>query len=340
MQEIIKRIEVIQDELESGNTSNLGEFKSLLEKLLAANHSFAHETLGYAYYLGYPGYGLDYAKAEKAFLTAFKLGEDPFIANTLGYIYYYGRVSGVPDYEKAREYFTIGALDGVIESLYKLADLDYNGLGGPKNLERATEIYHALYFDNFRRFIKGIDAKFADLALRQTKLSLAEDNLDEEEALRYYLEAKHALELRRDLNYVGDENLYARVLDSILELNQKLKITPPQDLPKEVLFNFNRDLRHFLAGDYAVKIFLLNENGATRLKIQSLTNKAFLITIPTLNFVTKRQAVEIIVDTPYEEAPFEYFKEITVDEVKQEIFISTPEGGFRSFNYSTMKIRL
>ncbi|HZJ89237.1 MAG TPA: hypothetical protein VFD05_00955 [Bacilli bacterium] len=340
MREIIKRIEEVQEELEHGNSVNLAEFKALLEKLLAANHSYAYETLGYAYYLGYPSYERDYVKAEEAFLRSFELAEDPFVANTLGYIYYYGRASGVPDYAKARKYFMIGAKDGVIESLYKLADLDYKGLGGPKNIGRALELYHGLYLDNFHRFITGNHAKFADLALRQARLNLEDDNFDECEALRYYLAAKYALELRQDVNYVGDKNLYTSVLANIEELNQKLKITVPQELPHEVTFNFNRDVRHFVAGDYGVKIYLANRNGQTLLKVESTTNKAFLITVPSLNFVTKCQTFEIIVDTPYEETPFDYFNLITVDDVKQEVFISTREGGFTTFNYHTMKIKL
>lgn len=82
MREIIKRIEEVQEELERGNSVNLAEFKALLEKLLAANHSYAYETLGYAYYLGYPSYERDYVKAEEAFLRSFELAEDPFVANT------------------------------------------------------------------------------------------------------------------------------------------------------------------------------------------------------------------------------------------------------------------
>lgn len=340
MQEIINRLEVLQDELESGNAANLSEFKTLLNKLLLTKHSYAYETLGYAYYLGYPGYGLDYVKAEEAFLAAFELAEDPFVANTLGYIYYYGRTTGVPDYEKARKYFMIGALDGVIESLYKLADLDYYGLGGPKNIARATELYAALYLDNFQRFINGNHAKFADLGLRQAKLNLEGDNIDELEALRYYLEAKYALELRHDVNYVGDKNLYASVLESIDKLNEKLKIMPPkEDLPEEVTFNFNRDLRHFSAGEYIVNITLAPENGQTLLKFKSETNKAFLIAIPILNFVTKCKEFNIIVDAPYEETPFKHFNEITVDDINQEIYIATPEDGFTTFNFKTMKIK-
>ena len=55
-----------------------------------------------------------------------------YYPNTLGYICYYGYHTGQRNYIEARKWFEKGARLNMIESMYKLADMLKDGLGGKK----------------------------------------------------------------------------------------------------------------------------------------------------------------------------------------------------------------
>ena len=85
---------------------------------------------GYGCYGGDHIYDCDWEESRRLITKLFEKTENPTYANTLGYIYYYGRCNkGVPEYDKAFQYFSIGATHGVMESMYKQADMYLSGKG-------------------------------------------------------------------------------------------------------------------------------------------------------------------------------------------------------------------
>lgn len=139
-----------------------------------------------------------------------KYPKDGRYPNTLGYLCYYGRHTGERDYTEARAWFEKGHALKMIESTYKLADMLTDGLGGPADRDRALAMYlHMYYFcrDEFESGKK--DSKFADTALRMGHVfhdgKLTERN--DMEALCYLLEAKYAIDWRKQYGEYGDDTV-------------------------------------------------------------------------------------------------------------------------------------
>lgn len=151
----------------------------------------------------------DWANAYDALKKLCELApEEGIYPNTLGYLCYYGRhTGGERKYAEARAWFEQGAKLRNIESTYKLADMLYNGLGGPKDRDRAGSLYLDMYWYCRDQFESGIkESSFADTALRVGKLYhqgkfFQKNDL---EALGYLLEAKYALEERKQFDQYGD----------------------------------------------------------------------------------------------------------------------------------------
>ena len=134
--------------------------------------------------------------------------EEGVYPNTLGYLCYYGRhTGGERRYEEARAWFEKGAALRNIESTYKLADMLADGLGGPVDKERAEKMYLFIYLYCRDQFEGGLkESKFADTALRMGRL-FHEGKIPEKddlEALGYLLEAKYAIEWRKQYEHYGD----------------------------------------------------------------------------------------------------------------------------------------
>ena len=129
--------------------------------------------------------------------------------NTLGYLCYYGRhTGGERQYEEARQWFEKGAKLRNIESTYKLADMLAEGLGGPKDPKRALHNYLIVYWFCREQFESGVhEGKFADTALRMGRI-YHEGKIvhqSDTEALGYLLEAKYAINRRKQYNCYGDD---------------------------------------------------------------------------------------------------------------------------------------
>ena len=83
----------------------------------------ALEALAYGSYGGNNVFAEDYSLAEYCLQRLIRVQEDPspFYYNSLGYIYYYGRTNGgEPEYDKAYAYFSVGAVHGIFESMYRI----------------------------------------------------------------------------------------------------------------------------------------------------------------------------------------------------------------------------
>ena len=151
--------------------------------------------------------------------------------NTLGYLCYYGRhTGGERQYEEARAWFEKGAELCNIESTYKLADMLAGGLGGPEDGERALRMYLHMYLYCRDQFEGGLrESKFADTALRMGRVyhegKIVEK--DDLEALGYLLEAKYAIEWRKQYDQYGDETVEKNILRLIGECEQ-----PPEEVRK------------------------------------------------------------------------------------------------------------
>ena len=131
--------------------------------------------------------------------------------NTLGYLCFYGRhTGGERAYAEARAWFEKGAELGSIESMYKLADMLTDGLGGETDRDRAANLYLKTYWFCRNQFESGVwQCSFADAALRMAR-AFHEGKLtdrDDTEALGYLLEAEYALERRRQYGQYGDETV-------------------------------------------------------------------------------------------------------------------------------------
>ena len=152
-----------------------------------------------------------------------KYPKDGRYPNTLGYLCYYGRHTGRRDYEEARRWFQKGYALKMIESAYKLADMMTDGLGGPVDRDTALRLYLHMYLycrDEFEGGRK--DSKFADTALRMGHVfhdgKIAERN--DLEALGYLLEAKYAIEWRKQYGEYGDDTVEKNILRLIGECDK------------------------------------------------------------------------------------------------------------------------
>ena len=149
--------------------------------------------------------------------------------NTLGYLCYYGRhTGGERKYEEARAWFEEGVKLWNIESTYKLADMLMDGLGGPKDESRAYELYSFIYWYCREQYESGIkESSFADTALRMGKLYHLGKLLtvDDLEALGFLLEAKFALEDRKQFDLYGDDVVEKNIQQMICECEKPNEIT-------------------------------------------------------------------------------------------------------------------
>ena len=163
----------------------------------------------------------DWRKAYDALTElAERYPKDGRYPNTLGYLCYYGRHTGERDYEEARKWFEKGAELRMIESTYKLADMLTDGLGGPADGERAVYLYLHMYLYCKNEFEGGRkDSKFADTALRMGRM-FHEGKLTRRldlDALAYLLEAKYAIDWRKQYGAYGDETVERNILRLIDE---------------------------------------------------------------------------------------------------------------------------
>ena len=149
----------------------LAKARRYTEELCREDNVFALRLKGYACYGGNRLYECDWTAARDCMLRLRELADDAEYANTLGYIYYYGRCNGgEPEYEKAFPQFSYAAANGLFEAIYKLGDLYSHGYGCRKSEETAQNLYHMVYNETKKKFLRGYDASFADAALRLGKV--------------------------------------------------------------------------------------------------------------------------------------------------------------------------
>jgi len=210
---------LVEPELETADEATCAKYREYVEALCSINNVVGLRAKAYACYgNGNRAYACDWRSSEECLLKLMELDNDFWAANSLGYIYYYGRTTnGVPDYDRSFKYFSVAALYGIHEAIYKLADLCLKGQGVPMRcLEGAEHILSWLYNEQLRPlFLQGsFDCKLADVSLRLGNLELTkalEHNLPTDNAYWYFVEAKYALERRAELHYYGDASVAAAI---------------------------------------------------------------------------------------------------------------------------------
>ena len=114
-----------------------------LDSLVETGNHNALLTLGLLHYTGLGDFiPQDYVKAmcyyEKAVESSEK--KNHWALNNLGYCYYYGR-AGEADYKKAYDCFTLSAILGNPNAMYKLGDMYYHGYHVDKDLDASFYWY-------------------------------------------------------------------------------------------------------------------------------------------------------------------------------------------------------
>ncbi|MBE5958206.1 MAG: sel1 repeat family protein [Lachnospiraceae bacterium] len=210
------------------SSAEFAAYKRFVEQLCKKDNVEALRIKGYATYGGNKLYECDWKKSRDCMLKLVDLTGDPYPANSLGYIYYYGRCSdGVPDYELAYKYFSMGAMGGIYESIYKIADMYIHGYYVHESLDRAENLCAFVYEENLKLIEKGrFDCKFADAALRMGDLAKLKGNdiYAIQEAYFYFIQAEYAINMRiKNADHYGDSIVKKRIteeknnIESILE---------------------------------------------------------------------------------------------------------------------------
>lgn len=261
-----------------------------LTELDKKGYDYATYTLSYIYYLGDGIVKQDFKKSEKYLLKYYKKKGDSDIANTLGYIYYYGRVSnGKPQYDKAYKYFTIGAMGGNSESIYKMSDMYLHGYGTDKNEELAYGIVWERYKIEFEKLHNDTGFNnFADTALRMARFYRKGicRYKDEHVAYDYLLKARTAI-IERIKHYkeYGDETVLSNINSEISELNKKIfKNKIPSSLKSKYLHGvFPEFLSYSIGQSFRFKILITKEK-----------DKIYKFTIKRINLYEKELSRRLI----------------------------------------------
>lgn len=198
----------------------------LFQAAFESGNPEAMNDLGAQYYDGSRGFEQDFGKAVEYYDIAAQSGSRQAQEN-LGYCYYYGRNMPV-DYEKAFHYFALGAFDGHLISLYKIADMYANGYYVQKNEKEAFLIYDhcaSMMTDEAAKFVAGP----VFLRLGKCFLNGIGTEADAETALICYQKAEVFL---FDMVKRGDV-MYKKSLKAAIDGQAKAREKLAKDLPQD-----------------------------------------------------------------------------------------------------------
>lgn len=252
-----------EETLQMMDEESLAKARRYTEELCREDNVFALRLKGYACYGGNRLYECDWAAARDCMLRLRELADDAEYANTLGYIYYYGRCNGgEPEYEKAFPQFSYAAANGLFEAIYKLGDLYSHGYGCRKSEETAQNLYHMVYNETKKRFLRGFDASFADAALRLGKVFEYGIGIEANPAAAYclYLEADYAAKIRAaHSDFFGDHSVAKRTGQALERVARNL----PAEFFRDALWlDTPRPLVDFLEDGYRCELsFQKKEDG-------------------------------------------------------------------------------
>lgn len=287
--------------LEKASEEELKLYKEYISEGIKEKWMIALYALAYGCYGGNRVFKCDWKKSRDTLLEIIDIqgDEDPFIYNTLGYIYYYGRCNDKqPEYDLAFKYFSVGAVNGIFESVYKLADMFIGGKGVPKSEKAGAKLITGIYDENLLNFSNEIfDCKFADVALRvgglyEQGIGVVQDYV---EAFYYYSEAKYAIKKRKEVvSFFGDE----KVSQSIDEAYERVKAKLPEGfLKKEIVFETLSLIGLLLSTSSALDVELCREGNDYYLKAERYASEDMerytLINIPEMEYCNLTNVIKV-----------------------------------------------
>lgn len=258
------------EDLRKASPEERALFKDFVKKLYRLGDIQAIRILAWSHYEGNVCYRQNWNKAKKYMLELFEKAGDPSAANSLGYIYFYGRCNnGEPEYEEAFKYFSYGALDGIDESIYKVADMLIHGTGVRKNVDMGMEMLVNGYRETLFDLCQGnYDCRFAEYAFRMGDASKEGliYGLGNRDAYRFYLETKMALEKRKHLNFFGEAERIADVEERLSQMAKTLKLDLKRD---EIKADYPIFINQMYEDKFPVKVRIYKNNptGEYMLKI-------------------------------------------------------------------------
>lgn len=174
----------------------------------------------------------------------------------------YACYGGEPEYEKAFPQFSYAAANGLFEAIYKLGDLYSHGYGCRKSEETARNLYHMVYNETKKKFLRGYDACFADAALRLGKVFEYGIGTEANPATAYclYLEADYAAKIRAEhSDFFGDHSVVERTGQALERVARKL----PAEFFRDALWlDTPRPVVDFLEDGYRCELsFQKKEDG-------------------------------------------------------------------------------
>jgi len=186
-------------------------FRKFTDELCARDDYSATVVKGYQLYGGSDAYPCDWEQAAMLLEKAFVKTKDPELANSLGYIYFSGITNGgAPQYPKAFQLYSLGANNGIVESVMKLAEMYAGGYGTFRSPSTAFHLFSELFDDLRSDFIAGdYEGKFADVAYRMARALETGNGCERNPLLSYclYLEAETAIKYRETYRFYGDGKL-------------------------------------------------------------------------------------------------------------------------------------
>lgn len=322
-QEYIRQYFDEEKKLSEATKEELDKYKEYVSEGIKKNWMIALYAVAYGCYGGNEVFKCDWVKSRDTLLKIIDIqgDEDPFIYNTLGYIYYYGRCNDKqPEYDLAFKYFSVGATNGIFESVYKLADMYIGGKGVPKSEKSGAKLILGIYDENLENFCNGIwDSKFADVALRVG--GLFEQGIgvvqDYQEAFYYYCEARYAIKKRMEVtDFFGDE----KVLKSIEVAYERVKAKLPEDFIKKELFFDHPAIIGVLLGNSVGLDIELNKEGndfyllAERYASEEM-EKSMLLNIPELLYCELTNKAKVMLKDVIILSEDEYPKRAFIDSI-------------------------
>lgn len=247
--------------LDSLTEEELKRFVTWVDDLAAKDDMDALGIRCYGKYTGNEAYQQDFPGARDDAEKFFAQLQDSEFANILGNLYYYGRCTdGKPDYDKALTYFTFGAANGIVESIYKLADMYRNGYGVIKSPETALRLITKLYKelvdeDQESRYTLN---KLADVALRLGSMLLHGEGTEQDipGGVSKLLIAQYAIKKRLRERYhhqekdVYEDNVVAANIWNCLEKAREM--LPTEENTGKVRDDGFQAVRGLLEEDYSI----------------------------------------------------------------------------------------
>lgn len=222
---------------------------------------------GLGCYGGDAAYQCDWYSSRDIMLHLLEINPDEerkaVYANTLGYIYYYGRCNNkVPEYEKAFKMYSLGAAGGLIESVYKLADMYIGGKGVEQNRACGKNLIQWVYENSYEKYLYEGRGKIADLALRRGSFCMEDGEY--QEALYYALQADYAIRVRMNegVDY-GDNVVFDSIQKLLAQAKQKMRVKP---LVKSISEHRPNALGDAFMNGYVVKITLKRLKNSVKIK--------------------------------------------------------------------------